>query len=123
MFRKKFAGDLVYAFISQIVSLLLSIILSLLVPKLLGLQSFSYWQLFIFYTNYLMFLHLGLNDGVYLQYGGTKFKDLDLSSIKSQFFLGYVYEVFFVMLLIVGSFFTFKNQIVFLSSYCQQFIF
>lgn len=105
MFRKKFAGDLVYAFISQIVSLLLSIILSLLVPKLLGLQSFSYWQLFIFYTNYLMFLHLGLNDGVYLQYGGTKFKDLDLSSIKSQFFLGYVYEVFFVMLLIVGSFF------------------
>jgi len=103
MFKKKFVGDLAYAFVSQIVSLLLSIVLSLLVPKLLGLKSFSYWQLFIFYTNYLMFLHLGLNDGIYLKYGGTRFKDLDLASIKSQFILGYGYELIFVLLLISGN--------------------
>lgn len=45
---KKIAGDSAVALLSQGIGMLLSIFTSLLVPKLLGVESYGYWQLFIF---------------------------------------------------------------------------
>ena len=70
--------------------------MTLLVPRVLGIHEYSYWQLFIFYSNYIGFFHLGLNDGVYLINGGKTRGEIDRTSISSLF----RFSVFFQ--LIVG---------------------
>lgn len=77
-----------YAFLAQGVAFFVSAITTLLVPKVLGVEQFSYWQLFIFYQSYVGFFHFGLNDGVYLVYGGTPRAKIDKKSITSQYLFG-----------------------------------
>lgn len=81
----KFKLNLVAGFAAQGASFLVSVIMSLLVPKVLGVEEYSYWQLFVFYTNYAGFFHLGLNDGAYLLNGGRSRDEIDKSSVESQF--------------------------------------
>ncbi|TEB14252.1 Polysaccharide biosynthesis protein [Pelotomaculum sp. FP] len=82
---RKFANNLMFAFGAQGISLFLSILMSLVVPKILGVEEFGYWQLFLFYSNYIGFFHFGLNDGLYLRHGGKEYKELNHSLIGSQF--------------------------------------
>ncbi|SPT53759.1 Uncharacterised protein [Actinomyces bovis] len=80
------------AFFAQGVSLLVSTCVSLLVPKLLGVSAFAYWQLFLFYSSYVGFFHFGLNDGVYLIEGGRSVDDLDWPRVGSQFVASVIVE-------------------------------
>lgn len=89
-------GNAAVAFLAQAVSLGVSLIMSLLVPKVLGIASYGYWQLFIFYVSYSGFFHLGLNDGVYLLEGGKRRETVNKTVINSQF------SVAIAMQLIVG---------------------
>ncbi|MBS1503744.1 MAG: oligosaccharide flippase family protein [Bacteroidetes bacterium] len=50
----------------------------------MGITEFSYWQLFLFYVGYSGFFHFGLNDGLYLRYGGVSYEQLDHGLIGSQ---------------------------------------
>ncbi len=95
-------NNIVYTFAAQSVSLLLSVIMSLIVPKLLGVEEFSYWQLFLFYAGYLGFFHFGLNDGIYLRLGGAEYKNLNYSLIGSQLRVSFVFQFLlaFAMILI-----------------------
>lgn len=80
---------------AQIVSLAFSLVMSLYVPKILGVEEFSYWQLFLFYASYVGILQFGLNDGIYLRYGG---KDLNLNEEKQISNQLYVMILYFVLL-------------------------
>lgn len=82
---KKFAKNVAVAFIAQGISLIASVLTSLFIPKLLGVEQFSYWQLFIFYSGYVGFFHFGLSDGIYLRYGGKELEELDKPMIGSQY--------------------------------------
>jgi hypothetical protein len=64
------ARNIAVAFLAQGVSFFASIAMSLLVPKVLGVETYGYWQLFGFYASYSGFFMLGLNDGIYLIEGG-----------------------------------------------------
>ena len=79
------ARNTMIAFAAQFISLSVSVVMSLLVPKIVGVADYGYWQLFMFYTTYSGFFHLGLNDGVYLINGGLSRDEIDKSSIKSQY--------------------------------------
>ena len=89
---KRILKDVLVAFSAQGVALLTSVFTSLLVPKLLNVTEFGYWQLFLFYSNYTGFFHLGLNDGVYLISGGKTRGEIDKSSVTSQFRLGTLFQ-------------------------------
>jgi O-antigen/teichoic acid export membrane protein len=73
----------------------ISTLVVLIIPKLIGVEEYGYWQLYIFYTSYIGFLHFGWNDGIYLRYGGMEYDSLD----KKMFFSQY-YMLFTVQLLI-----------------------
>jgi O-antigen/teichoic acid export membrane protein len=88
------------AFLAQGISLVMGVIQSLLVPKLLGVTQYGYWQLFIFYTGYVGFFHLGLNDGVYLINGGKSRVEINKSSIFSQFIVAVVSQSIVAVILI-----------------------
>ncbi|MBB3280004.1 hypothetical protein [Slackia isoflavoniconvertens] len=102
---KKLSIDIAIAILSQGANALVSALLTLLLPKLLGVEGFGYWQLFIFYASYVGLFHLGLNDGVYLVEGGRGRNEIDKRSINSQFFFGAVIELFFSLALIVFAVF------------------
>ncbi len=81
------------AFFAQAVTMLIGCLTSLLVPKLLGVEEFGYWQLFMFYAGYVGFFHFGLNDGVYLVHGGEGRSQIDKRSINSQFAFGILFQL------------------------------
>lgn len=89
---KQILRNVGYAFTAQGLSFFLSVIQSLLVPKLLGVEQYAYWQLFTFYSSYVGFFHLGLNDGVYLINGGKSRRDIDGRSVNSQFGVALVFQ-------------------------------
>lgn len=84
--------NIMYAFGAQGLSMILSILMAMFLPKVLGVTDYSYWQLFIFYTSYAGFFHLGLNDGVYLKLGGKNYEDLDYSLLKSNLLIATVFQ-------------------------------
>lgn len=53
---RSLAGNMVVAFAAQGISFLASVAMSLLVPKVLGVETYGYWQLF-FLRELLWFLH------------------------------------------------------------------
>lgn len=56
------------------------------VPKLLSVNDYGLWQLFLFYYSYLGFLHFGWEDGIYLRYAGKKFDELNHKTFAGQFY-------------------------------------
>lgn len=92
MNKKSIMMNLSVAFLAQGVSMVLSILQTLLVPKVLGVQQFSYWQLYLFYVGYVGFFHFGLSSGVYLEMGGISRDQIDKDSVKSQFIFGLLFQ-------------------------------
>lgn len=92
--------NLAYAFSAQGVALLSSILMSLIVPKILAVEEYAYWQSFLLYAGYSGCLLVGINDGLYLRIGGQRYGDLDHAGIKAQMVLVLILEFFFSALLI-----------------------
>ena len=63
-------NNLMYSIVANLLSMFVSAILLLVLPNLLGETEYGYWQLYLFYTSYVGFFHLGLVDGIYLRIGG-----------------------------------------------------
>lgn len=97
---KSILSNLSVAIVAQGVSVVLSIISSLLVPKLLGVEEYGYWQLFLYYISYVGFFHLGLNDGVYLIFGGIPRDRIDKKNLNSQFWFGAAFQAVFAVVII-----------------------
>jgi len=101
--KSSFYTNIAYAMLAQVISLLLSIIMALVVPKVLGLEEFSYWQLFLFYSGYSGFFHFGLNDGIYLREGGRDYNELDKKMIGTQFQLLFLFHCLITIAVIILS--------------------
>lgn len=74
-----------YTVSSNFLTLVVSTIITLILPKILGVADYGYYQLYLFYTSYVGFLHFGWCDGIYLKYSGKEYNDLDESTFKGQF--------------------------------------
>lgn len=103
---KKLASDALVAFFAQGISMLISAITSILVPKIMGIEDFGYWQLFMFYTSYVGLFHLGINDGIYLEQGGISRSKINKRAISSEFLFSIIYQFVFAVILIFVGFFS-----------------
>lgn len=99
MDHSKFKRNLAFALLSQVIAFGVSAMSSLIVPRFIGVAQYGYLQLFLFYSTYSGFFHLGLNDGVYLINGGKTMDELPKKSINSQFYVGLVFQSIFSLLL------------------------
>ena len=96
--QKKVKQNFIFAFTAQAISLIVSCSTNLVLPKVLSVSEYSYWQLFLFYCTYVPCLALGLNDGIYLRYGGMYRHELDQDAVKSQLIVGMIYQLLLGML-------------------------
>lgn len=81
---KNFIKNFVYAFGAQCVSMLASLTVTFIVPSLIGVKEFAYWQLFLTYVTYVNISRLGLMDGMYLRIGGMKYEELDYDLLSQE---------------------------------------
>ncbi|XNQ38307.1 hypothetical protein AA0X95_06905 [Bacillus sp. 1P10SD] len=88
-----FIKNFSYTLSSNLISILISTVLILIVPKWIGVEDYGYWQLYLFYSSYVGFLHFGWNDGIYLRYGGKDYNDLNKELFFSQFWMLIVFQV------------------------------
>lgn len=96
---KSFIKNFSYAFMANIITMLISVIMTLFLPKILGVKEYSYWQLYLFYGTYAMYSSLGWCDGLYLKYGGKEYDNLNPKMISSQFWYLAIYETLFSVIL------------------------
>lgn len=100
-FRNTTISNLKVAFIAQFFSFFVSMLMSLIVPKLIDIEQFSYWQLFLFYANYVGLFLFGLNDGIYLRIGGEKYSDINKTLVGTQFKLSVITQSIAMLFIIV----------------------
>lgn len=79
--------------------------MSLVFPKILTMEEFGYWQYFLFYSSFVGFFHFGLNDGIYLRYGGKKIISINRELIKSQFLILFSLQIVLGFVLFVFQYF------------------
>ncbi len=93
----KILCNLIYAFSANGITMVVSVITMLVIPKFISVEEYGYSQLYIFYANYIGFLHLGIPDGIYLRYGGKSYKELNKSLFLSQYWLSFLLEILIVV--------------------------
>lgn len=113
---KRLIKDFGYVVFSNFLTLIISVIVILVVPKLIGVTEYGYWQLFMFYAAYLGLLHLGWIDGIYLRYGGTDYADLNKGLFFTQFLMLMMLQIVFSTVLFVSSFFLKNTQYFFIQN-------
>jgi O-antigen/teichoic acid export membrane protein len=99
-----FIKNFSYSLSSNLISIIISSIIILIVPKLIGVKEYGYWQLYLFYSSYVGFLHFGWNDGIYLRYGGKEYRDLDKNLFFSQFWMLVISQICLGIIILVISF-------------------
>ena len=97
---KSVMKNLYYTVAANFATLGISVLLNLFVPKILGIREYSYWQLYVFYSSYVGFLHLGWLDGIYLKIGGEEYEQLNKRELGSQFWYLMIFE--FLLSLLVA---------------------
>lgn len=98
-----FIKNFSYTLTSNLISLIVSSIVVLIIPKLIGVEEYGFWQLYLFYSSYVGFMHFGWNDGIYLRYGGKEYEDLDKGLFFSQFLMLIVSQIVFAVILFASS--------------------
>lgn len=78
--------NIAYSFGANLTSLCISIFMVMFVPKVLSIDDYGLWQLFLFYFSYLGFLHFGWEDGIYLRYAGKNYDELNRKTFAGQFY-------------------------------------
>lgn len=100
-----FITNISYTLISNFISLFISTLIIFIVPKLIDTKDYGYWQLYLFYSSYVGFLHFGWASGIYLKYGGKEYSELDKGLLFSQFHL------FSFLQIIIASFLLFFSSL------------
>lgn len=93
----KILRNFAYTITSNLLNFLVITLVTLIVPKIIGVSDYGYWQLYIFYTTYVGIFHLGWIDGIYLRYGGKDYSKLDFDMLKSEI----IYFSFFQLIVAV----------------------
>ena len=88
---------------SNIFSMMVTAILVLTIPKLVNTETYGYYQLYLFYINYVGLLQFGWCDGIYLRLGGKYYEDLDKQLYSTQFCLLGLIEVVIYAVIFLGS--------------------
>lgn len=77
-----------------------------IVPSLLSINKYSDFKTFSLFTSFAGFTHLGIVDGIFIKYGGSRIKDIPENSISTEFyFFIYIQLIIFIPIIFFSSIF------------------
>ena len=85
-----------YGLISHSLVCLFGIVRAIIIPVMLGVINFGYWQFYILYAGFVGIFTFGFNDGIYLRYGGKLNDELPWKRLRGAFFF------YFLTLLLIS---------------------
>lgn len=99
-----------YTASSNLIVLAVSSLIILIIPRYIGINEYGYWQIYVFYSSYVGFLHFGWSDGIYLRYGGANYNDLNKKLFFSQFYMFLLMQVVlaFILFFISNNYFAYE---------------
>lgn len=103
---KGLAKNLLYSVSANFISMFVSIVSILFFPKLLGVENYGYYQLYLFYISFAGLFHFGIVDGVALKFAGNEYSSLRKQRLGEQYWFLFIVEI--IMLIMV---FFFSNLI------------
>lgn len=109
MNKKYMLKNFAYSLMANGINFIISIMSALVVPKILGVREYSYWQLYIFYTSYAGFFHFGWADGIYLKQGGKRYREINKQKMSGQIRLFLLFESVITGFFIFISLFCIKD--------------
>lgn len=71
-----------YVFSSQIFVFIFGVARAFILPIILNVEDYGFFQIYLFYTSYVGIFSLGYNEGIYLRYGQFSIDDLPKRVIK-----------------------------------------
>jgi len=86
--------------ISQFFSLILGVAKSFLLPIVLSVESFGYWQVYLLYIGYLGFFSMGFNDGLLIRYGKYNANELPIQKLGNSIKIFISFQILVSILLI-----------------------
>lgn len=99
-----------YSIFSNFITLGISTVMVLIVPKVIGVKEYGYWQLYMFYASYVGVLAFGWLDGIYLRFGGESYDKLNKRLFHSQFMMFLLIQIIISLVIITVSFFNNDNN-------------
>ncbi|MGV3162887.1 lipopolysaccharide biosynthesis protein [Streptococcus hyovaginalis] len=99
-----------YVISSNLLTLIVSSVVILILPKVIGVNEYGYWQLYTFYLTYIGFFHFGWCDGIYLKFGGENYSALDKKYFASQVSSFIIFQSIISLLSIIASLLFSKNS-------------
>lgn len=79
---RKGVSNIKYSVLAHALVMIAGIIKALVVPGVLSVEGYAYWQIFSFYLSYIGFFYLGFNDGILLSYGGYSYDALPFKRLR-----------------------------------------
>lgn len=105
-----FIKNVIFAVGANMTRIITTFILTLFLPKIMSVESYSYWQLYHFYATYLVYSTLGWTEGLYMKYGGTDYQGLNKKLISSQVWGIAIHEMAFACVVILVCCFLMQND-------------
>lgn len=103
--------------VSNIVVLFTSFINTLIIPKILTIDGYAEYQMFMLYISYVGLMTLGFHSGLFVKYGGKKREEIEKSQFKSEMHIVLVSQVIISCIIIAIAFFI-NNELLFLAALC-----
>lgn len=105
---------------SNSISILASVFVIIILPKFIGLEEYSYWQLYLFYASYVGFLHLGWTDGFYLINAGKRLSEIDPKRASANYYSFILCQLLLtVIILLLSLYFESEySKVVFYTAIC-----
>ncbi len=103
--------------VSNMVVLFTSFINTLIIPKILTIDGYAEYQMFMLYISYVGLMTLGFHSGLFVKYGGKKREGIEKSQFKSEMHIVLVSQVIISCIIIAIAFFI-KNELLFLAALC-----
>lgn len=103
--RKGFKNT-VFVVFAQAISFCLGVARALILPNVLGVSNFGYWQVYLLYTSFVGVFAFGFNDGIYLKYGKYDYEELPKPIFRSSiriFMIAQIIVMLLVSLLILAE--------------------
>ncbi|MDR1606646.1 MAG: hypothetical protein LBS41_05995 [Streptococcaceae bacterium] len=98
--KTRFLKNLSFNVIAQFSYLVLQFIILMIVPKVVTVEEYGLFQTFMFYLSYVVILQLGWSEGMYVNGGGLRFRELDRDT-----YIGQIKAFFWLELIISTCFF------------------
>lgn len=102
---QKIIKNLLFVLGSQFLILIISITRSMILPAFFSMESYGYWQIYLFYSAYIGICTFGFNDGIYLRYGDKDYHELPFVKLRMSIL---IFSLMLLVLTILIGFLTYS---------------